>query len=175
MMPGPRSQASQGGTSPVTDLIKLESNHDDIMRLETEDNKKRTKLRQATLRWFPGDRGRGEDKERDRSKDRERGEEMQRDRGKEDKATWVQGGKEDDNKRYRDFLKYCEERREERKRELERDKSRKEEAKSKEDHWKLLRVCIETIKETHIKWTTRKIEECARIKEEEKRDRLAIV
>ena len=59
---------------------------------------------------------------------------MQRDRGKEDNATWVQGGKEDDNKRYRDFLKYCEERREERKRELERDKSRKEEAKSKEDH-----------------------------------------
>ena len=84
------------------------------MRLETEDNKKRTKLRQVTLGCPLEDRGRGENKKRDRSKDRVRGEEMQRDRGKEDEATWVQGGNEDDNKRYRDFLKYCEEKIEER-------------------------------------------------------------
>ena len=37
-----------------------------------------------------------------------------------------------------------------------------------------MKVCIETIKEKHTKWTTRKIEECERIKEEETRDRLAI-
>ena len=54
-MPGPTSQASQGGTSPETEIVNLESNHGNIMRLETEekDNKKRTKLRQATLRWPP--------------------------------------------------------------------------------------------------------------------------
>jgi hypothetical protein len=36
------------------------------------------------------------------------GEEMQ---SKDDEATWVRGGKEDDNQRYRDFLKYFEEKR----------------------------------------------------------------
>ena len=83
-------------------------------------------------------------------------------------------GRKDDNQRYRDFLKYCEEKREERKRELEIDRSRKEDAQRKENHWKLLRACIETMKEDETKWTTRKIKECERIKEEEKRDRLAI-
>ena len=99
---------------------------------------------------------------------------MQREQSKDDEATWVRGGKEDDNQRYRDFLKYCEEKREERKRELEIDRSRKEDAQRKENHWKLLRACIESMKENEIKWTTRKIKECERIKKEEKRDRLAI-
>jgi hypothetical protein len=58
---------------------------------------------------------------------------------------------------------------------LEIDRSMKEDAQRKENHWKLLRACIETIKENEIKWTTRKIKECERIKKEEKRDRLAIV
>ena len=35
---------------------------------------------------------------------------MQREQSKE--ATWVREEKEDDNQRYRDFLKYCEEKRE---------------------------------------------------------------
>ena len=95
-------------------------------------------------------------------------------REQEDEATWVRGGKEDDNQRYRDFLKYFEEKREERKRELEIDRSSKEDAQRKENHWKLLRACSETMKENEIKWTTRKIKECERIKEKEKRDRLAI-
>ena len=99
---------------------------------------------------------------------------MQKEQSK-DKATWVRGGEEDDNQRYRDFLKYCEEKREERKRELETDRSRKEDAQRKENHWKLLRECINTMKENEVKWTTRKIKECERIKEEDKRDRLAIV
>ena len=74
------------------------------MRLETEekDDENRTKLRQATLRWPPEDRGRVEDHR----------EEKKRERSKEEKATWIQGGKEDDNRRYCDFLKYNEDRRE---------------------------------------------------------------
>ena len=44
----------------------------------------------------------------------------------------------------------------------------------KEEHWKLLSLCIKEIKGNDEKWTTRKIEECDRIKEEDKRDRLAI-
>ena len=97
---------------------------------------KRSGMRQATLRWPTEDRG--EKRERDSNKDRETREEMQREQSKDDEAKWVRGGKEDDNQRYRDFLKYCEEKREERKRELEIDRSRKEDAQRKENHWKLL-------------------------------------
>ena len=56
----------------------------------------------------------------------------------------------------------------------EEEEKRKEKAKSKEDNWKLLRLCIEEIREKEGKWTTRRIEELERIKEEEKEDRLAI-
>jgi hypothetical protein len=50
----------------------------------------------------------------------------------------------------------------------EADKSRKEE------HWMLLRLCVKELKEGEHKWSTRKIEECDRIKEEAKEDWLAI-
>ena len=83
-------------------------------------------------------------------------------------------GREEDNRRYREFLKYCEERREERKQKQEEDHRRKVKAKKKEEHWQLLRVCIKPIKQNEIKWTTRKNAECERITEEEKNDRLAI-
>ena len=78
------------------------------MRLETEekDNKKRTKLRQATLRWPP------EDRQTHRGRVEDHREEKKRDRSKEEKATWIQGGQEDDNMIYRDFLKYCGDKRE---------------------------------------------------------------
>ena len=71
-------------------------------------------------------------------------------------------------------MKYCEERREEAKQRDEADDERKRGAKSKEEHWQLLSLCIKEIKDNDEKWTTRKIEECDRIKEEDKRDRLAI-
>ena len=47
------------------------------------------------------------------------------------------GGREEDNKRYRDFLTYCEDRREEERMLQEADKSRKEDAKRREEHWML--------------------------------------
>ena len=121
----------------MTESNKTMSINDKIMRLEKRDNSmKRSGLRQATLRWPTEDRG--EKRERDSNNDSETREEMQREPSKDDETTWVRGGKEDDNQRYRDFLKYCEEKREERKGELEIDRSRKEDA---------LRACIETIKD----------------------------
>ena len=56
----------------------------------------------------------------------------------------------------------------------EEDKT-KQKARSMEDHWKLLRLCVKEIKEKEEKWTTRKVEELERIKEEEKEDRMAII
>ena len=89
-------------------------------------------------------------------------------------GTWVTGGREEDNQRYRDFLKYCEDRREEERMLQEADKSWKEDAKRREEHWMLLRVCVKELKEGEHKWSRRKIDKCERMKEEAKEDRLAI-
>ena len=48
-----------------------------------------------------------------------------------ERGIWIEGGGEEDNMRYRNFLAYCEERREEAKRLLEGDEDRKREAKRK--------------------------------------------
>jgi hypothetical protein len=72
-------------------------------------------------------------------------------------------------------FKYYEERREENRLRQEDDDDRKEKAKKREDHWKLLRLCVKEIKEKEIRWTKRRIEECERLKEKEKKDRLYIV
>ena len=57
----------------------------------------------------------------------------------------------------------------------EEDEKRKMTAKKREEHWHLLRLSIEYLKQQETKWMTRRIAECERIKEEEKKDRLAIV
>jgi hypothetical protein len=44
----------------------------------------------------------------------------------------------------------------------------------REESFKLLRLCITFLREKEDKWRVRKIEECERIREEEKRDRLAV-
>ena len=44
----------------------------------------------------------------------------------------------------------------------------------REEHWRLLRLCVQELKDYESKWCTRKIEECEKIKEEAKEDRLAI-
>ena len=89
--------------------------------------------------------------------------------------TWVPGSKEEDNKRYRDLLKYMEERRKEARELLRIEEGRKKEAKKKEESWALLRTSIAFLKEQEWKWKQRQIEEVERIKEEEKADRLAVV
>ena len=57
----------------------------------------------------------------------------------------------------------------------EEDEKRRMTAKKREEHWHMLRLSIEYLKQQETKWMTRRIAECERIKEEEKKDRLAIV
>ena len=46
---------------------------------------------------------------------------------------------------------------------------------AKEREWEMLRESVNILKNNEERWRTRRIDECERIKEEEKRDRLAIV
>jgi hypothetical protein len=72
-------------------------------------------------------------------------------------------------------MEYCEKRRRELKAKLEEDEDRLKEARRKEATWELLRESIKFLKSKEVIWRTRRIEECSRIREEEKRDRLAVV
>ena len=81
---------------------------------------------------------------------------------------------EEDNKIYKKFLSYCEERREDLRLRIEADEDRMKDARRKEATWELLRTSISFLKEKEGVWRSRKIAECDRIKEEEKRDRLAV-
>ena len=56
----------------------------------------------------------------------------------------------------------------------EEDEGRKRRAKAREEHWELLRQSMEYLKKNESKWRTRKIEECEKIREDAKIDRLAI-
>ena len=64
--------------------------------------------------------------------------------------------------------------REESLRRREEDEDRKRRALAKEKAWEMMRESITFMKTHEEKWRTRRIEECDRIKEEEKIDRLAI-
>ena len=88
---------------------------------------------------------------------------------------WVQGAREEDNIRYRDFLKYMEDKREEYKNKQKEDEERMTSQKRKEQRWALMKESVKFLRENNLSWQERKIVECERIKLEEKRDRLAIV
>ena len=64
--------------------------------------------------------------------------------------------------------------RRERKLRQEEDAERMRLVEKKRRNWDMLKVSMEFLRENGAKWQTRKIEEVARIKEEEKKDRLAI-
>ena len=51
--------------------------------------------------------------------------EQDKDKEMSDQSNWVKGGGEEDNERYRTFLKYCEDRRQESKQQQEMDEERK--------------------------------------------------
>ena len=91
------------------------------------------------------------------------------------KPTWIKDCKEEDNQRYRELLRYMEDRRVEARENLKREEDRKREASQKKDRWKLLRPSIEFLKEKEWRWRQRRIEEIEKIKEEEKKDRLAVI
>jgi hypothetical protein len=59
-----------------------------------------------------------------------------------EKETWVEGAGRDDNQRYKNFLAYCEERREEAKGMKEGDEERKRESKRKKEVWDLMREAM---------------------------------
>jgi hypothetical protein len=87
---------------------------------------------------------------------------------------WMKGAPTDDNQRYKEFLRYMEERREEaRERQMEEDE-RKGVARRKEESWALMRVAVNFLRENTDKWRERRIEKCDMIREEDKRDRLAV-
>ena len=173
-----KSWASAGGIAPTEQSKLIETKHD-ISNKESvqggheeevcsqgQEDRGKPRMRQVTLKWPSNKEGEEKGGTEDGKK--------RKDTKEEDNGTWLKGGREEDNKRYRDFLKYCEDRREENRQRQQEDDSTKEKAKKRKDHWKLLRLCIEEIKENEGRWSTRKIEEVERIKEEEKKDRLAI-
>ena len=79
------------------------------------------------------------------------------------------------NDRYRSFLAYMEEKREEARVRLKEDEDRKDAARKKEESWELMKEAVRFLKEKKDGWRERRIEECERIREEEKKDRLALV
>ena len=85
------------------------------------------------------------------------------------------GAAQSDNDTYRKFLDYMEEKREEARMMLQADDDRKKEAKKKENSWQLLREATKFLRDNADRWRERKIEECERVRREEKEDRLAIV
>ena len=148
-MPETPSQAPPGGTSPRTIKNDPVSNHHTIEAQPAQHLLKRT-----------------EDKEEYREENH-----CNEDLG----PTWAPGCREEDNRRYRELLKYMEDRRLEAREMLRREEDRKKEAKQKKDRWNLLRTSIEFLKEKEWGWRQRRIEEIERIREEEKKDRLAVV
>ena len=62
-------------------------------------------------------------------------------------AVWVPGSKDEDKQRYRELMKYMEEKRMEAKELLKEEKERKETAKKREESWKLLRLSIDFLRE----------------------------
>ena len=54
----------------------------------------------------------------------------------------MEGGTDEDNKRYLEFLRYCEEQREESLRRREEDEDRKKRALAKERAWEMLRESV---------------------------------
>jgi hypothetical protein len=68
-----------------------------------------------------------------------------------------------------------EEKREEARMRLKEDEDRKDAARKKEESWDLMKEAVRFLKEKGDGWRERRIEECERIREEEKIDRLALV
>ena len=92
-----------------------------------------------------------------------------------DEQVWVRGACKDDNERYKTFLKYMEDKREELRGLKQEDEERMLICSRRKESWQLLRLTKEMIREKEGEWRTRRLEECERIREEEKRDRLAVV
>ena len=149
-MPGSISQASPGGTSPRT--LKLVKRPNIINFASQEDSQED---RRGVAQGIQ-DQGDHEESNRE-------------------EGTRVKNATEEDNLRYRLVLNYMEEIREESRLLMQEENERKEAAMKKKESWELMRKCIDLLKANGDRWRERKINECDRIREEEKKDRLAVV
>ena len=168
-MPGSIVQASPGGSSPRTinynqllitntfEAIQPEHERTEVVR-EAEEGAEGQEVQGANPEQMPEGQGDG--------RDRQEGVEQE---------IWVKGAARTDNDRYRSFLDYMEEKREEARQRLQEDEKREEKARRKERSWDLMKEAVKYIKEKRDGWTERRIEECEKIREEEKTDRLALV
>ena len=68
-----------------------------------------------------------------------------------------------------------EEKREEARMRLREGEEQKERAKEKEARWDLMKEAAKFLKENSDRWRERQIDECERIKQEEKDDRFAVI
>jgi hypothetical protein len=141
----------------ITDNLLRESGNQTETEMEDIPKKEQPKMRQPILSW-PTKKS-DESMEREHDKDKEMSEKRQ-----DEQSNWVKGGGEEDNERYRNFLKYCGDRRQESKLQEEMDKERKKNAERRERQWDLIRLSTEYLKQNEPKWRTIKIKECERIK-----------
>ena len=111
---------------------------------------KEPRLRQPTLRW-PTERT-------ERGEEQLRGKRTTKEKEEAEKGTYVRGSSKEDNQRYKEFLEYCEEIREESRREQDQNIERKQRADMMTSHWVLLRISMEFIKKNEQIWRTRRIE-----------------
>ena len=156
-MPGSIVQASPGGTSPRT------INHNQILNSDYIEDEIESVRCLAEEDGDTKEDGGGRDAKKDEATPRV---------GEEEGAQWIQGATSEDNERYRVFLAYMEEKREEARMRIQEDEDRKREAKSKEDSWQLMKEAVSFLRTNADKWRERRIEECERIRKEEKEDRL---
>ena len=111
-MPRSRSWASPGGIAPreqVKDQCLITDNLLRESRNQREQPK--PKLRQPVLSWPTMKPEEGEEREKEQDKGMKRSEgELCKNKEKSDQSNWVKGCGEEENERYRKFLRYCEER-----------------------------------------------------------------
>ena len=102
-------------------------------------------------------------------------EDLEKERSLEQGGTWAKGASEEDNRRYKAFLAYMEEKREESRRILREGEEKKRKGREKEARWDLMKEAVKFLKENSDSWRERRIEECERIRLEEKEDRFAVI
>ena len=146
-LPTPKVWASPGGSCPRTLNIITPTNLDNVeeqpvpkpRREDAKDAKMGTREGEQEEGGQPVPKPMGEDardaKMSTREKEQEEGEQAEG-------MTWVKGAEEEENVRYRKFLNYCEERRQELRARIEEDEERLKEAKRKEGTWELMRASI---------------------------------
>jgi hypothetical protein len=148
-MPGSIVQASPGGTSPRTikyNQLLITNVFEVILQQQPE-----------LETGCQGEGAKGPQvPEGDQDQEHQQGGQGLDDLG-EEKKLWVEGASRSDNDRYRSFLAYMEEKREETRLRLKEDEDRKDVAKKKEESWDLMKEAVKFLKEKRDGWRERRI------------------